>query len=78
MFVLKGDKRINLNKVREYRPIEKILLKDKHFMVEFIYDDGAREEFNFFDDERWRNQMIITLDKMFLKKDINEKPLDIT
>jgi hypothetical protein len=72
MFILKGDKRINFNLIRQYKPIEQTLSDNKFYLIEFIFLDGYKDEINFFKDIKWRNRMMETLDKLYLKQNFNE------
>jgi len=62
MFILKDHRRINLSKLKEYKPIE----KDEKYFIEFTYDDNLKEEFVFDKDMAARNKMIDTIDKTCL------------
>ncbi|MDD5649104.1 MAG: hypothetical protein PHF86_01615 [Candidatus Nanoarchaeia archaeon] len=64
MFIQYGDRRINLDLVKQYRPKE----KGENYKIEFIYQNGEIEEIYFFQDKDKRDEFLKTLDEKNLKK----------
>jgi len=64
MFILFGNRRINLSLVKEYKPTEKISFQNKKsYMIEFTYLDGKKDEIHFFEKEEERNIYLKKLDE---------------
>lgn len=64
MFIQYGDRRINLDLIKQYRPKE----KGKNYKIEFIYQNGEIEEIYFLQDKDKRDEFLKTLDEKNLKK----------
>lgn len=64
MFIQYGDRRINLDLIKQYRPKE----KGKNYKIEFIYQNGEIEEIYFLQDKYKRDEFLKTLDEKNLKK----------
>lgn len=63
MFIKYGERRINLNAVVEYKP-----LQEKNFFISIKYITGERESLHFFDRKKERDNFIKELDDLCLKK----------
>lgn len=70
MFILINDRRVNLNRVAEYKPIEADSLNQtnarKLFIVRLTFSNGKEENVTFFNEEQ-RNDFLAMLDKNTLK-----------
>jgi len=62
MFILFGDRRINLELIKQYKPLE----KSSSYLIELIYLDGSKEDLYFFDRKDERNEYLDKLDKNLL------------
>jgi hypothetical protein len=58
------ERRVNLNTISEYRPLEKYVGTDKtYYSVKIKYIDSKEEEIPFFDDKGKRDEFLENLDK---------------
>jgi hypothetical protein len=72
MFIQKGNKRINLNSIKEYKPTEKTTISgNKTYYIEIIYLDGTQDNYFFLDPEA-RDELLKKLDNFLLKQIKNE------
>lgn len=62
MFIKRGDRRINLEFIKEYKPGNKV----KNFYIDITYMDGSKENYSFYDSEGERNNLLKILDDHFL------------
>lgn len=59
MFVIYGNRRINLLSLQQYKPVD----KSSNYDIELIYLDGSKEELHFFGKKEERDGFIEKLDK---------------
>jgi hypothetical protein len=64
MFIQYGDRRINIDLVKEYRPSE----KGENYKIEFIYQNEEIKEIHFFQNKNKRDEFLKVLDEKNLKK----------
>lgn len=62
MFIRKGDRRINLEFIKEYKPIEKA----GNFYVDITFIDGTKDSYSFFNKEDEQSKFLKMLDDHFL------------
>jgi hypothetical protein len=73
-FILKGLRRINLMFVKEYKPKDKSTsIGADNYMIEFTYNDGKKDEFDFSFNKKKRDKVLNKLDNICLKLNIDEK-----
>lgn len=67
MFIIKGEKRINTDFIKEYKPDEKIITNKKSYYIEITYLDGSSDSYCFFDKKEERDIFLKKMDDLFLK-----------
>lgn len=69
MFIIFGDRRINISLVKEYKPVEKspTLLDKTYYLIKFIFLDGSFDEIHFFERKDERDEYLKKLDQNLLK-----------
>jgi len=65
-YVLWGERRINLNLIKEYRPLN----KKNYYEIKLKYLDNAEEEISFGTNKEDRDKFLSFLDENFLKESI--------
>ena len=69
MFILFGNRRINLFSVKSYKPIEKSTFDKTYYKIEFTFLDNNKEELHFFEREDERDEFLKKLDENILNKE---------
>ena len=64
-FINFGERRINLNSIKEYKPLN---VKDQFYQIKISYMDGTSEELGFGHNKENRDEFLSFLDKNFLKE----------
>lgn len=67
MFIKLGERRINMSIVKEYRAINKNTISGDYFSIGLIFLNDTTEELHFFKDQEKRDNLLLQLDKNFLK-----------
>jgi len=62
MFVLYGNRRINIQSLKEYKPEETLRNGKTSYSVELFYTNGEKETLHFFDKNTERDNFIEKLD----------------
>ena len=63
MFILFGNRRINLSSVKSYKPTEKSTLDKTYYKIEFTFLDNMKDELHFFDKKDERDEYLKKLDE---------------
>ena len=64
MFLHYGTRRINVNAIKEYKPVD-----SPDYRIKIIYSDGKEETLHFFDNKEGRDCLIKHLDNLIIVKD---------
>jgi hypothetical protein len=62
MFIHYGDRRINLDVVKEVVPTEKKSSCGVCYKIEFLYLNGSKEEINFFNNKKEWDEILKKID----------------
>ena len=66
-FIKIGDRRVNMDMVLEYQPVEKLLFNKNHnYSIKFKLINDSEEFFRFFDKLEERDAFIEKLDQKYL------------
>lgn len=63
MFILFGNRRINLSSAKSYKPTETNTQGKTYYKIEFVFLDNEKDELHFFEREDDRDKFLKKLDE---------------